>query len=139
MPRILHAIHTLTHTLWQGYSLLYILSHIHYAKDTPCYTYSRDILSHIHYAKDTPCYTYSSDLLHMKIYPHSKTAVQIMHLSDLSKMSDLLHIVICSARHQWKLNTHTCITLKILSAIHIYTYIMPRILPALYTPTYIYA
>ncbi len=33
MPRILRL--RLTHSLWQGYFLLYILSHIYYAKNTP--------------------------------------------------------------------------------------------------------
>ncbi len=40
----------------------------------------------------------SSDILHMGRYPYTKTAVQMVHSSGLSRLSDLLCMGVCSAR-----------------------------------------
>ncbi len=57
----------------------------------------------------------------MRRYLHPKTAVQIVHPPDLSRLSDASFVGICSARQQCKLTIHT--------------YIIPRI-PLLYTLTH---
>ncbi len=57
----------------------------------------------------------------MRRYLHPKTAVQIVHPPDLSRLSDASFVGICSARQQCKLTIHT--------------YIIPRI-PVLYTLTH---
>ncbi len=76
MPRILCILHTFTHALHQGYSLIYIHSHIQQAKDTPYYTYTHTY--NIHYAKDIPTNKYTHTYSMLRILPILHAFINIL-------------------------------------------------------------
>ncbi len=126
-----HTLHIFTYTLCQGHSLLYIYSHIHYAKDTPYSTYIHmyimpRILPTIYYIHShTLCQGYL--LLTLHTFTHIRTHI---HTSFKGIPYNTLPHIYITPRIQHTLHT--------LTHTHTYTHMHTHTHHSKDTPYYVY-